>query len=309
MLVEKMTAEMFPEVYETLLRKLDPQRSRTHWQVPFVDRHWHDETHVGYLLKVRGELVGMMGTLFCERTLNGKIARFCNLHAWYVAPEHRSGSLLLMRPILALKDHTITDFSALPQVATISKRLGFLTLDNHIVVIPPLPWSRDRSVKLSELADEPALAERRLNPVDLQIYRDHQGIGCSHLLVESESEYCYLVSNRIQARWLPYQQVHYISDKHFFAKHHLPIRTHLLRMRTRYIAVGSRLLEGVSVPYSLLTRSHEQLYRPSQSSPPREQIDTLYSELPLMKLCMHFDAIHKIRSTANRFVRRGQPAA
>lgn len=302
--VVTMTAAMFPEVCETLLRELDPRMPEERWRLLFVDRGWHGEDHCGYVLRDGTRPVGVLGTLLSERLVEGRLARFCNLHAWYVKPEFRAASLSLMRPVLALGDRTLTDFSASLDVAALSKRLGFRTLDDKLLVLPRLPWPGDRRARITELGDDAGAAERGLNAPDLRIFRDHQGIGCSHLLLESGTGYCYVVSSSIDAGWLPHRQVHYISDRRIFAEHHLAIRAHLLRNRTCYATVGSRLLSGVAIPWSVRVASNELLYRPTASSPAPESIDTLYSELPLLRLRMPFEITRRFRGRLRRLIRK-----
>jgi hypothetical protein len=123
--LKKITPDFLPELIETMLRRLDPQMSRERWRRAFTCCASSDEGDAGYALTDGGKIVGMQGMIFSRRTIAGQYARFCNLHCWFVEPEYRPKSLLLMKPVLDLKEHTITDLSASARVLDISKRLGF----------------------------------------------------------------------------------------------------------------------------------------------------------------------------------------
>lgn len=279
--IEKLTAAMFPDVYDRLLRPFAPYMPRATLERAFVPRGWHDEDHFGYVLLVDGQPAGLLGALFSRRQINGQEVRFCNLHNWYVQPEHRASSLLLMRPILALRDCVITDLSASGEVVAISERLGFTRLDRTIRLLPPLPW-QGSSATLVDLTAEPDRAPELLTAAEQTIFRDHQNIDCQHLVVLSDQGSCYLVASRNPSRWLPHTLVHYLSNPAVFARQHAFIRAQLLRSGGRYVAVNRPHLAGETIPCSFSADSNQRLVRGSAAAP--EAIDSLYSELTLFKL-------------------------
>lgn len=287
--IEKITAAMFPEIYDRLLHPFSPYMRREVFKRAFVPRGWHDEDHFGYVLRVVGEPVGMLGALFSRRQIDGSEVRFCNLHNWYVQPAHRASSLLLMRPILALQDCVITDLSASGEVVAISERLGFTKIDRTIRVLPPIPW-RGRGVELIDLAAEPHRAVELLSPEDQIIFRDHQDIHCQHWVVRNEAETCYLVASKIPSRWMPHTMVHYLSNPRLFAQHHAFLRGQLLRNGGgRYVAVNEPHLASAkaSIPCSFRADSNQRLVRGNQVGGKLIEpaaIDSLYSELALFKL-------------------------
>lgn len=273
---------MFPEVYERLLRRFSPRVPRELFERAFVPRGWHDDDHYGYVLCSGGQPVGVLGTLFSRRQVDGRELQFCNLHNWYVEPDHRANSLLLMRQVLALRDCILTDLSPSGEVVAISTRLGFTRLDRSILLLPPLPWRGGAAAEIIDLQQHPERAAELLTPAEQQIYRDHQAIDCSHHIVLSDEGRCYLVSSRQASRWLPHALIHHVSQPQIFARHHGAIRARL--HAGYYLAVCRDHLAGATIPYSFRTDSNHRLVR---GECPAAAVDTLYSEFALFKLPLH----------------------
>jgi hypothetical protein len=220
----------------------------------------------------------MLGTILSERDIASRPARFCNLHSWYVQPEYRGKSLLLMRQVLKLADHTITDFSPTRSVVAISRRLGFEQLDSSAWLL--MPMHSAAADRLVEVDDEVAAL---LSDSDQRIYRDHSGGGCGHLLLSDPNGYCYVVYSRIEYRWFSYCAVHYISDRRRFIDNQAAFRTRLMQQtRAPLVLVESRHLTGERLPRSLRISTYEKLYRPSGVA--ASDVDGLYSDAVYLSL-------------------------
>jgi hypothetical protein len=279
----KITPQLFSEVYEAILHDWNPNISREQWQTAFTNRWETEEDYFGYALTHSGRIVGIHGMLFSQRQINGRSVRFCNLHAWHVKPDYRAKSLALMKPIIELKDYVVTDFTASPTVTALLKRMGFAALDPAVVVLPSIPWRGSRaSARIRELETVDSLAGSPLTAAEQQIYHDHQGIDCGHMLLSDEQDYCYLVFSRVAQHNLPYCLVHYVSNPRLLAEQHAAIRRHVLRScRSRYMVVEARLLREHHVPLSFRINGRDKLCRSRDVLP--HQIDTLYSEIVLLK--------------------------
>lgn len=276
-----LTDEHFPELRETLLRALNPRWTEADWQRLFLPPWRRPDERIGYGLTQAGKLVGVLGTLFSRRIVEGRPVNICNLHSWYVQEDYRALSLLLMRAVLGLKGHTLTDFTATSRANRISKRLGFVTLDHTARILPPLP----RRVRFrSDLFLEPVTGDSRQQEVleglgEWQAYVDHSQTGTDHLLAHREQGSCYVAYSRVTSHRLPYCLIHVLSNPQFFAEHHAELRTWLLQAtRSCYLAIYSRMLADIPVPISFSIRANEQLCR---SDMPRAAIDHRYSELML----------------------------
>jgi hypothetical protein len=285
-----LTAGMFPEVYAELLRALNPNMTADEWRVAFSDHGWHDEDHFGYVLIEDGRPAGVLGALFSRRIIGGSEKKFCNLHGWYVKPEHRAKSLLMMRPALALKDHTLTDFTASPDVIVMFKRLGFATLDSHVWVLPKLPHVRGRKLRFEQWSSGKGVADMIFDPVTEKLVADHQGLDCRHLAFTDGRESCVVIFSRMASVKPPHCEIHHISNPSLFRRYHREARSRLLEQTgTGYVVVESRLLPG-GAPFAFKLKMLEKLYR--SPDVPAASVDNLYTEIVLLKLATPYQGIH-----------------
>ena len=289
--IRKITPADFDEVHAHLLTQVDPAIPRSRWQRTFGNYTGSDEHHCGYVLTDGGRLVGVLGAIFSERQIEGAAARFCNIHCWYVQEEYRPRSLMLMQPILRLKDHTITDLTPSIRVASIAKRLGFITLDRSAVILPALGRLPDESDATIEDVSDRAEAWPGLDPETWRLHRDHQDSECRAVWLQQGQEHCYIAYSLVSRHRWPYCLVHCVTNPGLLARQHARFRSFVLsRTGGRYVAIDSRLLAGQSVPRSFRVRSNEQLYRPHRVEP--HQVDSLYTELAFLKHSI-FPGLHQ----------------
>jgi hypothetical protein len=242
----------------------------------------------------------VLGMLFSERTLGEQSARFCNLHSWYVDEEYRSKSLLLLRQALRLKDHTLTDFTPTKRVSAISVRVGFQPLDSAVRVLLPVGTrTKPQAVDFEIIQDSDRIA-RRLTPSNLRLLQAHQVRRCEHFLVAKGDRYCYLVCSKVDRYFLPYLQIHYISNKSLFEQALPQIRTYLLsRSDVHFVAIEDRLVPSLKPPMSLrLPLQSRQIYRPCGVGP--ADIDGLHSEVSLLGLSTMPSLSYQVRRVAER---------
>ncbi len=281
--IVKITPALFDDLYRWQLRDWNPRISEARWRRAFQCSQTAAEDYSGYAMTDGEKIVGVLGMMFSERRINGRTARLCNLHSWRVDPEYRAKSLLMLRPIAALQDHTITDLTSHSDVVAIIKRIGLGTLDQRATILPWLPWkSRANGLTIREMTEPVSQYDGVLSPDDAAIYRDHQDLDCGHLLVQTQQGYCYIVSSSIKHRWTQHCLVHYISSLRLFAAHHAAIRASLMRAsRSRWVVVDTRLLADTQLPYTFQLEATEKLYRSNQLAP--HEIDSLYTEQAVLK--------------------------
>ena len=65
-----------------------------------------------------------MGGIYSERGVGEGKARFCNLSAWYVAPQFRKSSLSLLMAMLAQRNYTFTNLTPSETAAQVMKACG-----------------------------------------------------------------------------------------------------------------------------------------------------------------------------------------
>jgi hypothetical protein len=300
--LEKLTPAMLPEIHGLVLEGLDASDQLSDCERVFFTHGWSHEAF-GYGLADGGKLVGILGMIFCERAIDGAPMPFCNLHSWYVKPEYRANSLPLLKPIMDLKHHTITDFSPGKNVIAISLRLGFKSIDRWAVVLPPTFRSDQGQAELLDLTDSAEQYADNLNAGDLQIYRDHRDHQCGCLLVRDENNSGMIVYSRIAKHLLPYCLVHYLGDPPLFARHHAAIRAHLMQQTGgKYVVVDARLLGDVPIPSSFRMQANEKICRSPR--PFAQPVDSLYSEMVILKHSTLPTVRKRLRTITDRFVPR-----
>jgi hypothetical protein len=137
----------------------------------------------------------------------------------------------------------------------------------------------------SAVTEEPDVIAATLCDVDLQIFEDHAGCECGHLVVREAEDYCYVVFSRKKRRVvgidLPYCHLHYISNRRVFVRQLDRIKWYFLRRQgATFLAVDERLLGG---RVGVLRKSHvlstPRYYRSDTLA--ADQVDNLYTELVL----------------------------
>jgi hypothetical protein len=281
----KIAPDMFPQVLP-LLQEWRPTRPEATWRLLFFPPWETGEDYCGYGLMHGDRVVGFLGLAFSVRTVDGRQQRFCNLTTWYVRPEHRDHSISLLRPVLKLHDHTITDLSPSAAVTRISRRLGFETLDSSVHLLVPTPdVMPSRSSRGRLVFVDPGEIASRATPAERAILRDHDGLARCHALLAANGEsYCLVVYTVSLDTSRPYCHIHHVGNPEVFAKEGRAIR-HAMAEQSGVgtHVVDSRFVAAKRPPFSYrLPARHVKLYR-SQSLAP-SQIDNLYSEFVLLDL-------------------------
>jgi hypothetical protein len=273
---------MFSEVYP-LLRSLDPSLGEDTWYHLFSYQWKQPEDYCGYGLFDGDAIVGFLGLIFSQRTIQQSTERFCNISSWIVKESYRGYSLTLMLSVMKLKDYTLTDLSCYPELFPLAKRMGFQVLDAKLTVLLPTGWlSLERGRHSVELIHEPEKIQPHLGRIDLSLLLDHQPYDCcGHLLIRNAEQYCYVIYT-VQRSHFPYCYIQFISNPDLFAQQSIEIRRAIAdRHKLRLLLVDSRLVKDLNLPWTVeLPMPFFKLYRSERLTPP--QIDNLYSELVLL---------------------------
>ena len=268
-----------PEVARFLHGNLTTRVSTDAWeralQVPWkVSAPNH-----GFLLRdERGDVVGAYLAFYSERTIDGRVRRFCNLAAWCVLPQHRFHSLKLLKALIAQDGYEFTDLSPSGNVVPINTRLGFAFIDTTTALAPNLPWPSLPGG--SRITADPVVIENTLTGNDLQIYRDHVGTSAArHVVLIRGDRYCYVIFRTDRRKNLPFfASILYVSDPDLFRAMRRRFQSHLL-MRHGVLAMLAELrVVGHRPTLSrLLRRPRRKMFRSADL--PERDIDYLYSEL------------------------------
>jgi len=283
--VEIATAGDCEEVLPLFEGFRNPKITEEQWRSLF-HYTWPAPTDArGFILRDGKRAVGFFGTVWSERTVDGRIERICNLSSWITLPEYRNHSLLLFKEVAALRDCTITCHSPAPQLYPLYKRFGFRDLETKLRILLPRPawqgvgtWLGDRA-----LSDPDEIAPL-LNESDRAILEAHRIHRCGHLLLLGNTDACYLIFTKTKGKRFHFAHVHYLSNGTVFARNLDRVRLHLLLSTgTPLVMIDARLVAELKFPHSReVALGVPHIFRSETLAP--EQVDNLYSELILLGL-------------------------
>ncbi|MCM2375132.1 GNAT family N-acetyltransferase [Aporhodopirellula aestuarii] len=299
--LRKIQSDLFPKLYDSFLIDDDPLSNEQDWRNVF-DYPWpNEEGHCGYAMLRDDELVGMMGMVFSDRSIQGQSRKFCNLHTWWVREDQRGHSLMMLRPLKKLSErYTITHFTPCDRIRAVARKLGFRDLSSQLRILLPIGQSTAarKSKSQVEFIWEPEQIRPALCEAERRIFDDHQPYSIGHLLIQDDQTQCYVVYTHVVRHRLPYCHIHYIGDRGLFAKCEPMIRATLIaRHQVRFVAMEQRHCDGLQLHRSL------KFWSPASSLVKSDtvndaDIDGLYSDVVFLKLTTLPDITHHLRQRA-----------
>ena len=281
--VRKALPEDFNKTYPLLETLNNVSLKKEDWEQLFVNPWNNLEDYCGYILTDADEVVGYLGMLFNTRIIHGQEYKFCNITSWFVEREYRNQSFLLLLPLLALREYTITIFSANEATYIASKKLGFEDFETHIRLISPFVGVRGFLGNCSIVEDDRVI-NQSLDEECLKIYRDHLCFRCIHLLIKTKYGTFYLITTRVTRKSIPAAQIHYISDLDVFLESIEIIKLKIcLKLKVFMLLIDERFIQGNKISFSLRIKLPQP--RVFKSDLLKEDaIDSLYSELIILNL-------------------------
>src|SRR3989475_6828026 len=260
--------------------------SKADWRWLLFEYPWAASPPRGWALYADGRAVGFIGAVFSARPLLGRVEKFCDASSWIVLEEHRYASALLLKPILALKDHTVLSLSLSPAAYKVSLALGLRPLESEQLVLPPIPRPAEaiRALRGSfTLAPEEIRAE--LTGAERTI---HEDMGSSpvarHVLLRRDARQCYLVATPSRKWGVPYADVQYLGNREFFWEHRILSQAALvlaMGIAGLAVAVDRRFLLGRPPPRAR-RMDMLRLDRPAAAGITTLVIDGLYSAVRVL---------------------------
>jgi acetoacetyl-CoA synthetase len=260
------------------------------------DHDWSDRER-GFVLLDEKAIIGFIGMVISHPRIDGAETLVCNLSSWAIHPKYRGYGMALLAA--ALRDESVTYTSFTPGATTwaILVSQGFVQLESHIIVMPPMAQAvsllaRPRPV----ISFNPATVRPKLSERQKRIFDDHAPYDCLQLLVEEGTERAYVVVKRrvhrpaggtrlgALAKLLPfrfaYSDILHCSSPELLARHLERVKLAILRrQRTAALAAEARLFlvrpRGMLHPRRTCYRSHT--LRPGD-------VDRLYSEIVLLPI-------------------------
>jgi hypothetical protein len=282
-IARKALPEDFDKTYPLLEKFNNVTLKRRDWEQLFANPWKNKEEHCGYILHDDGKVVGFLGTIFSERTIQGQQHKFCNVTSWIVEKEYRNQSFLLFLPLLTLKGYTTTIFSPNEASYISSKKLGFKDFETHNRVLLPFKGIRGLFESCSVVEDKKLICQTLYDEC-LRIYHDHQSFQCNHLFVKTKFGNFYLIATRVIKKNIPVAQIHFISDLGIFLKSLEIVRLKIcIRLKVFMLLVDERFMRGKDVSFSFRMKLPQPRVFKSDFLK-SNAIDSLYSELIVLNL-------------------------
>lgn len=257
-----------------------------------------DEPDAGFVLTAGEKIVGVIVGVYARRIIDEQPYGFCNISTWYVEPDYRRQSLLLLRSLMAREEYTLTNFSSSPDVGRILEALHFQSLGRNRLFWRARLTSRLRFTRRDEVLVSPQIIEEILDDEDRQIFHDHRPYSCGHYVLRAGDQYCYLVTKRRPLKggtfmpgWFPARlrrRPYFVSDLLFISDPVLALRQwdsllHQVTLLESTIGIiVEEFLLGPAVPPGARKLPHN-CYAYRLRTDPRH-VNTLYSELVLLPL-------------------------
>jgi hypothetical protein len=222
-------------------------------------------------------VVGTYLAFYSERTIAGRMERFCNLHSWYVLPDFRSHSIRLYKAILAQDGYHFTDLTPSETVVSINARCKFRFLDTSTVLVPNVP--RPNLPHRTRISADPDIIASTLAGAELELYRDHaQAAAARHLVLVRGRDSCYVMFRDHRVKHVPCALILHVSNRELFRRAIGPLTTHLLVRHRLLVTLADLPILGHRPRLSLVRRGlWPKMYRSASLEP--GQIDCLYSEI------------------------------
>jgi hypothetical protein len=233
---------------------------------------------LGYVLTENNEIVGFLGAIYSDRTILGRVERFCNLTNWCVLPEFRGESLKLLFAILGKRGQTIVNLSPSAEVEKMLVAMKYQVLDTYKRFSLPLvhTWTLFGRGRIIHQMDRIVAA---VDAGERQIIRDHAGCNCTFLLVVDGKQKCLVVSKQRTKQGVRFSEILYASDATLLRAVFEKVKWSLLKAeRTWMVAIDERLM-GVPLPFTIRYRRISFFQSKSITG---AQIDNLYSETAVL---------------------------
>ena len=287
--------ELFDGLHDAFLREDDPRwTDEAEWRRVFLYEWDFDADHRGYALVEDDRVVGMMGMAFSRRVIRGVERRLCNPHTWWVHPDYRGHAVMMLMPIVKMRDRTLTYFTPGDRVRGLLRPLGFRPVDMQLRVLLPVgPRGQTVDIAFDGDAGDLDADERRLMD-------DHRPYGMHHLWLGGACLVHYTFVERYRFR---YCHIHRVSDRDLFLAHEEAVRSAIMRRHgVRAVALDMRLWRGHAFRRSFaMPPAGHGLFRPAEGDDIHEEdIDHLYSDVTMLRLTTMPSVRHELLEPLRR---------
>lgn len=252
----------------------------------------------GLVLTAGGRVVGCLVILPSTRRVAGETTQIANTSTWYVVPEFRGHSLLLLVAAMKAKDVTLTTLSSSPDVGRVLEKLGYARVGDHRLLYPISPRLLPALRSGARIVQGADAVFPLLDPDHQRILDDHRPYPCRHYAIVAPAGTAYVVTKlrwvkghyflpaslpgRFTRRYYRVSELLYVSDPTLALAHWDALRARVfLHDRTVGMIVQDAYLGGVEPPGARKVPRQVHAYRRG-GVPGR--IDALYSEFVVLPL-------------------------
>jgi len=276
-----MTVQLTPIMDADVTAVADFLHANHNARVPWtrvMSEPWKVEApNHGFMLWDGQRVVGTYLAFYSERTVAGRMERFCNLHSWCVLPDFRSHSIRLLMALLAQDGYHFTDLSPNADVVHLNGLFKFRTLDTSTVFVPNVPWPN--LPHRTRISADPDIIASTLAGAELELYRDHaQAAAARHLLLIRGRDSCYVIFREQRCKHVPCALILHVGNPELFRRVIGPLTRHLLvRYRLLVTLADLPIFEHRPRLSLMWPGLWPKMYRSASLEP--GHIDCLYSEL------------------------------
>lgn len=271
-----------PAVCRFLARGFNAEGGWETWLAAFRQQWAAEPPNHGYMLQDGGRIVGAIGAIYSDQIIRGRRERFCSINNWYVDPEYRAHSILLLSRLLAQKGVHFTNLTPRPDLVSLYTALKFRFVDDgRVTYLLNLP--RLLPLRRSKVLTEPDAVAAALPSADAKAFRDH--LACPGLiqvaLGSSAEGFCHVAFYKTTIQHIPCISIIHVSDRRLFSRHWPALRSRfLLHHRAPIARIESRLLS--TTPRLALEVKREPHTMFLSNTLTSADVSNLYTELPAM---------------------------
>jgi GNAT superfamily N-acetyltransferase len=267
-------------VVDLLFGHMSQKVPRERWR-RLLDYPWRPaDAPRGYVAVDGDRAVGFLGLVYADRSVEGRVERFCNICAWYLLKDYRGQGIGQKIQFGSVADPRQTYTILTATLATgraFSSNSGFSVLDDTRYLLRRAGGGRDL-----QCIEDPDRIEGILAPDDQKILRDHRPYNLRHLLVQAGDSSCYVVMQvKRKGADIDYHEVMYASDLRVLRETAPSLASTILASDSAVLAIDRRFLDAPPAWESETIRL-PRWYRSASVAPAR--IDHLYGEIPLLDL-------------------------
>ena len=273
----------FDDIYPLLELFGNRKMTRAAWRDMLFAYPWWTGVERGFALYAEGVAVGFMGTIFSKRRIADRDEVYCNTSSWIVREEYRYASILLLKPILAMRDCTIVNWTPTDRAYEIFEKLGFRKLETYQVLLPP--FAPRTSFFGATIASDARTIEATLSADDRILYDDLRlCTRVHHAVLRAGKRTCYVIATARRYKRVPFAEIQYVTDLDLFWKYRGAVHVAFARsLGAVGLAIDARFVAGRETGPTYLWPA-KRLYRPIKNETQPSSIDGLFSETMMLQL-------------------------